>query len=134
MSRRMPDRMKNEWDIVDAVSPVEDLTEHQSNPRRVARSPGAFPAAVLVIGSAFSLSANVVVPFTESTSEVISVVHRAPKVLPQNIDLRPTRAGDSGVDFTRARSGESLARAFDAYFRPPGPTEQEAESDDTCFF
>jgi hypothetical protein len=134
MLQKRSDRMKNEWDIVDAVSPAEDLTEHQSNPRRIARGPAALSAVMLVIGSAFSLSASTVVPLDETTSDVISVVHRAPKSLSVDTTQVPSRMGKSGVDFTRARTGESLARAFDAYFRPPSADEQEAEPDDSCFF
>lgn len=134
MPQRTSFQVKNEWDIVDAVSPAEDLTEHQNNPRRIARGPAALSAVVLVIGSTFSLSATTVVPFVETTSDVISVVHRVPKPLSVDTTQRPSRADKSDVDFTRARTGESLARAFDAYFRPQSADEQEAESDDSCFF
>jgi hypothetical protein len=127
----------NQWDIVDVVSPQQDVTERQANPRGHARSSGAsfFSTAALVLSFSFALSVPVVVPLTESTSEVISTVHRAPKQW-----SRPSAAGTaetrqpSGIDFVRARSGESLARAFDAFFRPPPESESEIAPDGSCFF
>jgi hypothetical protein len=126
--------MKNEWDIVDAVSPSEDLTEPQSNPRRIARGPAALSVAVLMFGSVFNMSATTVMPLADSASDVISVVYRARKDVLQDKTKRPLRRPNSGVDFTLARSGDSLARAFNGYFRPPLADEQEAEPDNSCFF
>jgi len=125
------------WDIVDDISEEQVVTERHEHPRDDARSFGASPfsTAVLVLSVSFAISLPVVMPLTESTSEVISVVHRAPKKR-----SRPSAAGteagreESAIDFVRARSGESLARAFDAYFRPPPESEAEVEPDESCFF
>jgi hypothetical protein len=124
------------WDIVDVISPKQDVTERQAQPSDHARSFGASPfsTAALVLSVSFALSVPVVMPLTESTS-VISAVHRAPKQR-----CSPSAAGteegreQSGTDFVRARSGESLARAFDAFFRPPPESESEIEPDESCFF
>jgi hypothetical protein len=126
--------MNEQWDIVNVVSPVEDLTERQRNPRRHARGPSAFSAAVLAIGFALTLPATVVVPLTDSTSDVISVVHRTPKPQPNRESSSLKEEEPSSADFARARSGESLARAFDSYFRPPSDSESEIEPDESCFF
>ena len=126
----------NQWDIVDVISPAKDVTERQAHPRDHARSFGASPFSTVafVLSVSFALSLPVVVPLTESTSEVISAVHRVPKQR-----SRPSAAGTeegrelSGIDFVRARSGASLARAFDAFFRPPPESESEIEPDGSCF-
>src|ERR1017187_9729808 len=103
------------WDIVDVVGSERDVTERQANPRAHARGFGAstLSTAALVLSVSFALSVPVVVPLTESTSEEICAIHRAPKQRG-----RPSAAGaeearnQSGTDFVRARSGEGLARAF----------------------
>ena len=126
--------MTKQWDIVDALSPEEDLTERQMNPRRHASGSSVFPAAVLAIGIGFTLPATVAMPLTESTSDVFSIVHRVPKPSLNRDSNFANGEEVSGVDFARARSGESLARAFDAYFRPPSDSEPEIEADESCFF
>jgi hypothetical protein len=134
MSRKKGKRMKNDsWDIVDVVGPAEDLTERQMNPRGHSRGSGS-SAAVLVVGLAWSLSVTISIPRMGGTSDVISVVHRARK---RTVERRAESAGqfeESTVDFRRARTGESLARAFDSYFRAPDDSQAEAEPDDSCFF
>ncbi|MGA2769385.1 MAG: hypothetical protein ABSG26_01085 [Bryobacteraceae bacterium] len=126
--------MKNEqWDIVDVFSLEEDLTERQTNPRQHAKGPSPFSAAVLIIGFAIAPVGTVILPFSNHTSDVILVVHRAPKP-PRSPARPPESVAKPGIDFARARSGESLSLAFDAYFRPPSEAEQEVEPDDSCFF
>jgi len=121
------------WDITDAISPDEDLTERQRNPKRYSRVSAQFSAAVIVMSCAFAFPETVVVPFSDSTSDVISVVHRALRPDVPRTVARMSEA-DLSVDFERARTGESLARAFDAYFRPPLESESEIEPDASCFF
>jgi hypothetical protein len=124
------------WDIVDAVSPEEDVTERQTNPRGHSRSFGTSPfsSAVIMVSVAFSMSAEVCVPLAQSTSEVISVVHRAAKPSGGHVVRRIEKPSRPGIDFDKARSGEALAQAFDAYFRPPKETEEEVVPDESCFF
>jgi hypothetical protein len=126
----------NRWDIVDAVSAEEDVTERQTNPRGHSRSFGTSPfsSAVIMVSVAFSMSADVVVPLTQSTSEVISVVHRAAKPSNNRVLRKIEKASRPGIDFEKARSGESLAQAFEAYLRPPTKAEEEAVPDESCFF
>jgi len=121
--------LKSEWDIVDVESLSGDLTERQTNPRRHQHGPSPFSAVVIVLGLASALSTTTIVPFVESASDVVSVVHRVRK--PLSIKLTRTSRKVAGVDFARGRSGESLARAFDGYFRPS--TDSEAEPDESCF-
>jgi hypothetical protein len=121
-------KSKNKWDIVDVMSPTQDLTESQKNPRKHQRAHSPFSAAVLVLGFASTLPSIITVPGVESTSHIVSVVHRVPR----QRTVRPTRPSRTNavLDFAKARSGESLARAFDTYFKPADP---EADSDETCF-
>ena len=126
----------NRWDIVDAVSPEEDVTERQTNPRGHSRSFGTSPfsSAVLVVSVAFSVSEEVRVPLTQSASEVISVVHRVAKPSGSRVANRIEKPSRPGIDFDKARSGEALAQAFDAYFRPPNEAEEDVVPDESCFF
>ena len=39
-----------------------------------------------------------------------------------------------GIDFEKARSAESLARAFEAHLRPPTKAEEEVVPNESCFF
>jgi hypothetical protein len=123
------------WDIVDVVSPAQDVTERQV-PRDHAQRFGASPfsTAVLVLSVSFALAVPVVVPLNESTSEVISTVHRVPKQRSAPVASTEEGREQSGVDFVRARSGESLARAFDAFFGPAPESESEIDPDESCYF
>jgi hypothetical protein len=134
MSQSNPSSRKNErWDIVDALSPV-DVTERQVSPRRSQGAYSTLKAVVFVASFAIALPIEVVsrIPPTQTTSDSIAVVHRAPRPRP-NSRGRAQRLDElSNVDFSRARSPESLARTFDSYAK--SPSEPEQEPDESCFF